>query len=51
MSLQHQQRETRLDERRGHRLRLAAPGTGRRPVLTLADLLLATTLYQRLALP
>jgi hypothetical protein len=51
MSLHHQQRETRLDERRGHRPRLAAPGTGRRPVLTLADLLLATTLYQRLALP
>jgi hypothetical protein len=51
MSLHDQQRETRLDKRRGHRPRLAAPGTGRRPVLTLADLLLATTLYQRLALP
>jgi hypothetical protein len=51
MSLHDQQRETRLDKRRGHRPRLAAPGTGRRPVLTLADRLLATTLYQRLALP
>ena len=40
MSLHHQQRETNLDKRRG-----------RRPVLTLADRLLATTLYQRLALP
>ncbi len=28
-----------------------APGTGRRPVLTLADRLLATLLHQRLALP
>jgi Rhodopirellula transposase DDE domain len=51
MSLHDQQRETRLDKRRGHRPRLAAPGPGRRPVLTLADRLLATTLYQRLALP
>ena len=51
MSLHDQQRETRPDKRRGHRPRLAAPGPGRRPVLTLADLLLATTLYQRLALP
>ena len=51
MSLHDQQRETRLDKRRGHRPRLAAPGTGRRPVLTLADRLLATTLHQRLALP
>ncbi len=33
------------------RPRLAAPGTGRRPVLTLADRLLATILHQRLALP
>ena len=40
MSLHHQQRETNLDNRRG-----------RRPVLTLADRLLATTLCQRLALP
>ena len=51
MSLHDQQRETRLDKRRGHRPRLAAPGTGRRPVLTLADRLLAAILYQRLALP
>jgi hypothetical protein len=51
MSLHDQQRETSLDKRRGHRPRLAAPGTGRRPVLTLADRLLATTLHQRLALP
>ena len=51
MSLHHQQRETNLDTRRGHRPRQAAPGTGRRPVLTLADRLLATTLHQRLALP
>ena len=46
-----QQRETSLDKRRGHRARLAAPGTGRRPVLTLADRLLATILHQRPALP
>jgi Rhodopirellula transposase DDE domain len=51
MSLYDQQRETSLHKRRGHRPRLAAPGTGRRPVLTLADRLLATTLHQRLALP
>ena len=51
MSLHDQQREANLDKRRGHRPRLAAPGTGRRPVLTLADRLLATTLHQRLALP
>ncbi len=51
ISLHDQQRETSLDKRRGHRPRLAAPGTGRRPVLTLADRLLATTLHQRLALP
>jgi hypothetical protein len=51
MTLHDQQRETSLDQRRGHRPRLAAPGTGRRPVLTLADRLLATILHQRLALP
>ena len=51
MSLHDQQRETSLDKRRGHRPRLAAPGTGRRPVLTLADRLLATTLHQQLGLP
>jgi Rhodopirellula transposase DDE domain len=51
MSLHDQQREASLDKRRGHRPRLAALGTGRRPVLTLADRLLAATLHQRLALP
>jgi len=51
MTLHDQQRETSLDKRRGHRPRLAAPGTGRRPLLTLADRLLATILHQRLALP
>jgi hypothetical protein len=51
MSLHDQQRQTSLDKRRGHRPRLTAPGTGRRPVLTLADRLLATTLHHHLALP
>ncbi len=51
LTLHDQQRETSLDARRGHRPRLAAPGTGRRPVLTLADRLLAAILHQRLALP
>jgi len=51
MTLHGQQREASLDTRRGHRPRLTAPGTGRRLVLTLADQLLATTLYYRLALP
>ncbi len=51
MTLHAQHRETRLDTRRGHRPRLTAPGTGRRPVLTLADRLIATILHQRLALP
>ena len=51
MTLHDQQRETSLDKRRGHRPRRTAPGTGRRPVLTLADRLLATVLHQRLALP
>jgi DDE family transposase len=51
MTLHDQQRETSLDKRRGHCPRLTAPGTGRRPVLTLADRLLATVLHQRLALP
>ena len=49
--LHDQQRETSLGKRRGHRPRLTAPGTGRRPVLTLADRLLATVLHQRLTLP
>jgi hypothetical protein len=51
MTLHDQQRETSLDARRGHRPWLAVPGTGRRPVLTLADRVLATNLHQRLALP
>jgi len=51
LTLHDQQREASLDKRRGHRPRLTAPGTGRRPVLTLADRLLATTLHQRHALP
>ena len=51
MTLHDQRREADLDKRRGHRPRLTAPGPGRRPVLTLADRLLATTLHQRLALP
>jgi hypothetical protein len=51
LTLHGQQREASLDKRRGHRPRLAAPGPGRRPVLTLADRLLATVLHQRLALP
>jgi hypothetical protein len=51
VTLHDQQRETSLDKRRGHRPRLIAPGVGRRPVLTLADRLLATVLHQRLTLP
>jgi len=51
MNLHDQQREISLGRRRGHRPRLTAPGTGRRPVLTLADRLLATVLHQRLSLP
>ena len=51
MTLHDQRREADLDKRRGHRPRLAAPGAGRRPVLTLADRLLATALHHRLALP
>jgi hypothetical protein len=43
--------EMSLDKRRGHRPRLIALGVGLRPVLTLADRLLATILHQRLALP
>jgi hypothetical protein len=50
MTLQGQRREADLEKRRGHR-RLAAPGTGRRPVLTVADRLLATAPHQHLALP
>jgi transposase len=51
MTLHDQQRETSLHKRRGHRPRLTAPGTGRRPVLTLADRLLATILHYRLHMP
>jgi transposase len=52
MTLHDQQREASLDKRRGHRPRIkAGPGTGRRPVLTLADRLLAAVLHYRLALP
>jgi hypothetical protein len=51
LTLHDRQREANLDKRRGHRPRLTAPGTGRRPILTLADRLLATTLHQRLGLP
>ncbi|MGW1047513.1 ISAzo13-like element transposase-related protein, partial [Streptomyces sp. NPDC002547] len=50
-ALHEDQREAHLDKRRGHRPRLAAPGTGRRPMLTLADRLLATLLHYRLGLP
>ncbi len=52
MTLHDQQREASLDKRRGHRPRLkAGEGTGRRPVLTLADRLVAAILHYRLALP
>jgi transposase len=51
LTLHDQQREASLHQRRGHRPRMAAPGTGRRPVLTLADRLLAATLHHRLGLP
>jgi hypothetical protein len=51
LTLHPRQREASLHQRRGHRPRMTAPGTGRRPVLTLADRLLATLLYHRLALP
>jgi transposase len=51
MTLHDQQREASLAKRRGHRPRLTAPGTGRRPGLTLADRLLATILHHRLHLP
>jgi hypothetical protein len=51
LTLHDQQREASLAKRRGHRPRLTAPGSGRRPVLTLADRLLATALHHRLGLP
>jgi Rhodopirellula transposase DDE domain len=50
MTLHDRQREASLDKRRGHRPRQAAPGPGRRPVLTLADRLLAAVLHYRLGL-
>ncbi|WP_196218142.1 ISAzo13-like element transposase-related protein, partial [Streptomyces blattellae] len=51
-ALHEDQRETHLDKRRGHRPRIkGGPLTGRRPLLTLADRLLATLLHQRLGLP
>ncbi|MFD5514214.1 transposase domain-containing protein [Streptomyces sp. NPDC127051] len=51
-ALHESQRETALDKRRGHRPRVKGDGTtGRRPILTLADQLLATLLHQRLGLP
>src|SRR5262249_6673281 len=50
MTLHDHQREASLDKRRGHRPRQAAPGPGRRPVLTLADRLLAAVLHYRLGL-
>jgi transposase len=50
MTLHEGQREASLDKRRGHRPRQAAPGPGRRPVLTLADRLLAAVLHYRLGL-
>jgi transposase len=50
MTLHERQREASLDKRRGHRPRQAAPGPGRRPVLTLADRLLAAVLHYRLGL-
>ncbi len=46
------QRQAGLSERRGHRPRITGgPTTGRRPVLTLADRLLAALLHHRLGLP
>ena len=50
-TLHQQQREAELDKRRGHRPRKTRPGPGRRPLLTLADRLLATVLHHRHALP
>ncbi|WUR93567.1 transposase family protein [Streptomyces sp. NBC_01262] len=51
-TLHEAQRETELDKRRGHRPRAKGDGgTGRRPILTLADRLLAALLHYRLGLP
>jgi hypothetical protein len=53
LNLHHGQREDQLHQRRGGRQRIKGEGaaTGRRPVLTLPDRLLATMLHYRLALP
>jgi hypothetical protein len=51
-ALHEAQRETHLDKRRGHRPRAKGDGsTGRRPILTLADRLLAALLHYRHGLP
>jgi hypothetical protein len=51
-ALHEAQRETHLDKRRGHRPRAKGDGsTGRRPILTLADRLLAAFLHYRHGLP
>ncbi|MEU9047716.1 transposase family protein, partial [Kitasatospora sp. NPDC048343] len=52
LALHDTQREGQLEKRRGHRPRIKGDGTtGRRPVLTLTDRLLAVLLHQRLGLP
>jgi hypothetical protein len=51
LTLHDQQREVSLHRRRGDRPRHTAPGTGRRPLLTLADRLIAATLHYRHGLP
>jgi hypothetical protein len=52
LTLHHVQREDHLHQRRGARPRLVGNGTtGRRPILTLPDRLLAAILHHRLALP
>jgi len=53
LTLHHAQREDQLHQRRGGRPRIKGEGaaTGRRPVLTLPDRLLAAMLHYRLALP
>ncbi|MFJ9445908.1 ISAzo13 family transposase [Kitasatospora sp. NPDC101235] len=52
LTLHDTQHEGQLDKRRGHRPRIKGDGTtGRRPVLTLADRLIAVLLHQRLGLP
>ncbi|MFJ9007826.1 hypothetical protein [Streptomyces canus] len=51
-ALHEAQRETHLGKRRGHRPRAKGDGsTGRRPILTLADRVLATVLLYRHGLP